>query len=78
MPYQTSVTEQAFLKKLGLSWHLTLGPISRSETSVTEQSLKKLIFIHPTDAHNYKITSMLKQLNFPQLLRNMSEQLWEF
>ena len=25
-------------------------------------------FINPTDAHNYKITGMLKQLKFPQSL----------
>ena len=30
------------------------------------------VFIHPTDAHNYKITEMLKQLKFPQLIRHVS------
>ena len=30
--------------------------------------LVKALFINPTDAHNYKITGMLKQLKFPQLL----------
>ena len=30
------------------------------------------LFINPTDAHNYKITGMLKQLKFPQLLRHVS------
>ena len=34
--------------------------------------LLKALFINPTDAHNYKITGMLKQLEFPQLLRNVS------
>ena len=29
------------------------------------------LFINPTDAHNYKITGMLKQLKFPQLLRHV-------
>jgi len=29
-------------------------------------------YINPTDAHNYKITGMLKQLKFPQLLRHVS------
>ena len=29
----------------------------------------KALFINPIDAHNYKITGMLKQLKFPQLLR---------
>ena len=32
----------------------------------------KALFINPTDAHNYKITGMLKQLKFPQLLRHVS------
>ena len=32
----------------------------------------KALFIIPTDAHNYKITEMLKQLKFPQLLRHVS------
>ena len=32
----------------------------------------KAIFINPTEAHNYKITGMLKQLKFPQLLRHVS------
>jgi hypothetical protein len=35
----------------------------------------KALFINPTDAHNYKITGMLKQLKFPQLLRHVSVQL---
>ena len=30
------------------------------------------LFIISTDAHNYKITGMLKQLKFPQLLRHVS------
>jgi hypothetical protein len=34
-------------------------------------SIKEL-FIIPTNAHNYKITGMLKQLKFPQLLRYVS------
>jgi hypothetical protein len=34
----------------------------------------KAPFIIPTDAHNYKITGMLKQLKFPQLLRHVSIQ----
>jgi len=29
-------------------------------------------FINPTDTQNYKITGMLKQLKFPQLLRHVS------
>ena len=32
----------------------------------------KAFFIIPTDAHNYKITGMLKQLKFLQLLRHVS------
>jgi hypothetical protein len=28
----------------------------------------KALFINPTDAQNYKITGMLKQLKFPRLL----------
>ena len=32
----------------------------------------KALFIIPTDAHNYKMTGMLKQLKFPQLLRHVS------
>ena len=32
----------------------------------------KALFIIPTDSHNYKITGMLKQLKFPQLLRHVS------
>jgi len=32
----------------------------------------KALFIILTDAHNYKITGMLKQLNFRQLLRHVS------
>jgi len=28
----------------------------------------KALFVIPTDAHNYKITAMLKQLKFRQLL----------
>lgn len=39
---QTWVAEQAVLKELELSWPLTIGPISRSEMSITKQSLKKL------------------------------------
>jgi len=34
--------------------------------------LLKHYFINPTDAHNYKITGMLKQLKFPQSLRHVS------
>jgi hypothetical protein len=34
----------------------------------------KALFIIPTDAHNYKITGMLKQFKFPQLLRHVSVQ----
>jgi hypothetical protein len=30
------------------------------------------LFIIPTDAHNYKITGILKQLKFQQLLRHVS------
>jgi len=32
----------------------------------------KALFITPTDAHNYKITGMLKQLKSRQLLRHVS------
>jgi len=32
----------------------------------------KASFINPTDAYNYKITGMSKQLKFPQLLRHVS------
>jgi hypothetical protein len=32
----------------------------------------KTLFIIPTDAHNYKIIGMLKQLKFRQLLRHVS------
>ena len=32
----------------------------------------KALFINPTDARNYKIIGMLKQLEFPQLLRHVS------
>ena len=32
----------------------------------------KALFIIPTDAHNYKITGMLKQLKFRQLFRHVS------
>jgi len=32
----------------------------------------KALFIIPTDAHNYKIIGMLKQLKFPQLFRHVS------
>ena len=32
----------------------------------------KALFIIPTDAHNYKIIGMLKQLKFRQLLRHVS------
>jgi hypothetical protein len=32
----------------------------------------KALFIIPTDAHNYKITGMSKQLKFRQLLRHVS------
>ena len=32
----------------------------------------KALFINPTDAHSYKITGMLKQLKFSQLLRHVS------
>jgi len=32
----------------------------------------KTLFIVPTDAHNYKIIGMLKQLKFRQLLRHVS------
>ena len=35
-------------------------------------TVSKHFFINPTDAHNYKITGMLKQLKFPQLLRHVS------
>ena len=33
-----------------------MGPVGYPETSVS-----KHFFINPTDAHNYKITGMLKQ-----------------
>jgi hypothetical protein len=32
----------------------------------------KALFIFPTDAHNYKITGMLKQLKFQRPLRHVS------
>jgi len=32
----------------------------------------KTLFITPTDTRNYKITGMLKQLKFRQLLRHVS------
>jgi hypothetical protein len=32
----------------------------------------KALFIIPTDAHNYKITGMLKQLKFQSSLRHVS------
>jgi len=32
----------------------------------------KTLFIVPTDAHNYKIIGMLKQLKFRQLLQHVS------
>ena len=35
-------------------------------------TVSRHFFINPTDAHNYKITGMLKQLKFPQLLRHVS------
>ena len=31
----------------------------------------KALFINPTDAHNYIIAGMLKQLKFPQLPRHV-------
>jgi hypothetical protein len=34
----------------------------------------KALFINQTDAQNYKITGMLKQLKFPQFLRHVSVQ----
>jgi len=37
-----------------------------------EYWLSKALFINPTDAHNYKITGILKQLKFPQLLQHVS------
>ena len=37
-------------------------------------AISKHFFTIPTDAHNYKITGMLKQLKFPQLLRHVSVQ----
>jgi len=36
------------------------------------QQYQSTFFINPTDAQNYKITGMLKQLKFPQLLRHVS------
>ena len=33
---------------------------------------ERALFVNPTDAHIYKITGMLKQLKFPQLLRHVS------
>jgi hypothetical protein len=36
------------------------------------EQLTKHFFIIPTDAHNYKITGMFKQLKFPQLLQHVS------
>ena len=35
--------------------------------------VSKHFFTNPTDAHNYKITGMLKQSKFPQLLRHVSD-----
>jgi len=32
----------------------------------------KTLFVIPTDAHNYKIIGVLKQLKFPQLFRYVS------
>ena len=34
-------------------------------------TVSKHLFINPTDTHNYKITGMLKQLKFPQLLGHL-------
>jgi len=35
-------------------------------------TVSKHFFINPTDAHNYKITRMLRHLKFPQLLWHVS------
>ena len=35
-------------------------------------TMSKHFFINSTDAHDYKITGMLKQLKFPQSLRHVS------
>jgi hypothetical protein len=37
-------------------------------------TVSKHFFIIPTDAHNYKLTGILKQLKFPQLLKHVSVQ----
>ena len=47
------------------------SPATSAELSMNE-SVVKALFINPTDANNYKITGMLKQLKFPQLLRHVS------
>jgi hypothetical protein len=39
---------------------------------IKQQNGIKALFIIPTDAHYYKITGMLKQLQFRQLLRHVS------
>ena len=47
-------------------YHVQSSCLHRAST------VSKHFFINPTDAHNYKITGMLKQLKFPQLLRHVS------
>jgi hypothetical protein len=49
---------------IGLNKTYTLLPSCLHRAS----TVSKHFFINPTDAHNYKITGMLKQLKFPQLL----------
>ena len=46
--------------------------LQNDDTYLKQNGRSKQFFINPTDENNYKITGILKQLKFPQLLRHVS------
>jgi len=59
-------------KKLPDCWSEISMNMGYPATGHLDTDSLKALFINPTDAQNYKITGMLKQLKFPQLLRHVS------
>jgi hypothetical protein len=63
---------RSVIKYCYIFYHRTKGLPEDGAIGAETCSRDKALFIIPTDTHNYKITGMLKQLKFRQLLRHVS------
>jgi hypothetical protein len=55
-----------------IMFHINIDSNIESSCLHRASIVSKTLFIIPTDAHNYKIIGMLKQLKFRELLRHVS------